>query len=224
MIIAIHQPNYIPWLGYFDKMQKADIFVYLDDVQYVKGTVANRNYVKGQQGKTVLLSVPVKLSDGAFQHYNQIGIDYSQNWMQKHLNQIKNAYYHSPRFHEIYPEFEQLIKIRYPNLAELNITLIDWMKKKLEIQTKTVRSSELAIIVEEKNERNLAICKKFDATLYLSGKGAESYNDPILFERNGIHLKVNHFKLTEYSQLHGDFLENLSGLDYLFNHSNVYDF
>jgi hypothetical protein len=215
--VAIHQPNYLPWLGYFDKMQKADIFVYLDDVQYVKGTVANRNYVKGQQGKTVLLSVPVKLSDGAFQHYNQIGIDYSQNWMQKHLNQIKNAYYHSPRFHEIYPEFELLIKTHYPNLAELNITIIEWMKEKMGIQTKTMRSSELAIIVEEKNERNLAICKTLGATTYLSGKGAQSYNSPELFLRNKIDLTINEYIHPIYNQIGSQFSPNLSTIDFLLN-------
>ena len=86
MTISIHQPNYIPWLGYFHKIQHADIFVFLDDVQYVKGTVANRNYIKGQNGEKVLLSVPVKLSKGAFQKYNEIEIDYSQNWQQKSEN------------------------------------------------------------------------------------------------------------------------------------------
>jgi hypothetical protein len=217
MIIAIHQPNYIPWLGFFDKMRKADIFVYLDDVQYVKGTVANRNYIKGQEGKPGLLSVPVKLSEGAFQLYNQIGIDYSQNWMQKHLNQIKNAYYHAPQFHEIYPEFEQIIKIRYLNLAELNIALIEWMRVKLKINTKTIRSSELNIVVEDKNERNVAICKKLGAKHYLSGKGAQSYNAPEIFLRDKIDLTINEYIHPIYNQIGSQFSPNLSTIDFLLN-------
>jgi hypothetical protein len=224
MTIAIHQPNYIPWLGYFDKIRNSDIFVFLDDVQYVKGTVANRNYIKGQNGEKVLLSVPVMLSKGAFQRYNEIQIDYSQNWQQKHLNQLKNAYYHAPNFNLIITEFEAIIKQKHKNLADLNIQLIKWMMEKMDIKTTTVCSSALNIEVLDKNERNLAICKRLKATTYLSGKGAQSYNDPIIFERNGIQLVVNQFQLLEYSQLHGEFLDNLSGLDYLFNHSNIFHF
>src|SRR3982750_3176011 len=91
-VVSIHQPNYIPWLGYFHKMIKSDFFVLLDNVQYVKGTVANRNYIKDKKGEACLLSVSVKLSEGAYQKYNQIGIDYSNKWNKKHINSIKDAY------------------------------------------------------------------------------------------------------------------------------------
>ena len=115
------------------------------------------------------------------------------------------------------PEFNQLIKVRYPNLSELNIAINEWIKAKLIINTRTMLSSELELSVNDKNFRNLAICKTLGATIYLSGKGAESYNDPKKFTEQGIDLIISNYQPAPYPQLNGEFIDNLSALDYLFN-------
>lgn len=221
MIVSIHQPNYMPWLGYFYKIANSDIFVILDTVQYVKGTVANRNKIKGINGEEILLSVPVKLSEGAYQHYNEIAIDYSHKWVNKHLNQIKNSYLKAPNFKIIYPEFEIILKKKYENIAQLNIEIINWVIAKLEIKTKIFVTSGFEKDFGTSNAQNINICKHLNGNKYLSGHGAKKYNDPELYNQNMIELIYSDYQSKPYQQINGDFLPNLSILDVLMNISIV---
>ena len=218
-IVAIHQPNFIPWLGFFYKIYKSDIFVLLDNVQFPKESAAARNFIKGKNGSKVLLSVSVKKSEGAFQNYNEIELDYSSQWNIKHLNQIKDAYIKSPYFNQYFPEFETILKTQFSNLAELNITIIKWVLKHLEINTKIEVASQFDKgNFGVKNNRNLNICLHFGANSYLSGSGAKQYNDESLYKENKVELLYSDYNPVTYPQVNGqEFLSNLSVLDALFN-------
>lgn len=218
MIVAIHQPNYIPWLGYFYKIKKSDQFVILDNVQFPKESPAARNFIKGKNGFKVMLSVAVKKSKGAFQNYNELELDYNGKWNVKHLNQIRDAYIKAPFFKLYYPEIEHLLKTRYGSLAELNIAFLKWGVNQLKISTPLhIASSFDDGNLGAKNERNLNICLRFNATQYLSGAGAKKYNNETLFATHQIKLIYSDFLIKEYRQLNGEFIPNLSVLDVLFN-------
>lgn len=217
MIVSIHQPNYLPWLGYFYKIVHSDKFVILDTVQYVKGTVANRNKIKGINGEEILLSVPVKLSEGAYQKYNEIAIDYSHKWVNKHLNLIRNSYQKAPYFKAIFPEFEKILNVKYEHIAQLNVAIINWVINSLQIETKIYLASGFETDFGTSNYQNINICKHVNGDKYLSGHGAKKYNDPELYDSNGIDLVYSDYIAQDYNQINGTFLANLSILDVLMN-------
>lgn len=217
MKVAIHQPNYLPWLGYFSKIVNSDTFVLLDDVQYSKNSPAARNYIIGIDASKILLSVSVKKSKGAFQKYNELEIDYSIKWNIKHLNKINNSYSKTLYFDIYYSQLSSILNTQFENLAQLNIALISWMLKLIKCSTNILISSHLDLKVENgKNDRNLAICKLLGATEYLSGKGAMKYNDEAAFLRENIKLTYHHFSHPIYKQNQHEFQENLCFLDALF--------
>jgi len=216
--VAIHQPNYIPWMGYFYKMAKSDVFVLLDNVQFPKESPAARNQIKGKNGEAVMLSVSVKKSQGAFQTYRELGLEYQTKWHHKHLNQMRDAYARSPFFKPVFAELEPLLKPQYSNLAELNIALIRWMVSKLGLKTRLEVASEHDDGTwGTRNDRNASICRFFGGTRYLSGSGARKYNDEAVFGALDIELAYSDFTHPVYEQINGPFIPNLSLLDAFFN-------
>lgn len=216
MTIAIHQPNYIPWIGYFYKIAASDVFVFLDHVKIPDRSVANRNYILGKNGEKVLLTVPLSRNEI---NYNKCSPDYSKNWQIKHLNCIKDAYQKSPFFDEIFPAFSELLKLKHKTLSELNIQLINHFCSLLNINSKRIKSSEMNLSSElKKNFLNLEICKKLKADTYLSGKGGMNYNDESSYSNLGITIKYTEFTNPQYRQISSaTFLSSLSILDLLFN-------
>ncbi|MGZ4038394.1 MAG: WbqC family protein, partial [Bacteroidia bacterium] len=179
---------------------------------------AARNFIKGKTGEKVLLTVSVKKSKGAFQNYNELELDYSSKWNIKHLNQIKDAYIKAPHFKSIYPEVEAILKQQFPNLAALNIAVIKWALGHLDIKTRIETASEFDDgLLGTKNDRNLNICLHFKASAYLSGHGAKKYNDEQIYREQNVELLYSDYSATEYPQINGDFVPNLSVLDVLFN-------
>ncbi len=218
LTIAIHQPNYLPWMGYFYKMLNSDVFVLLDNVQCPKLSPAARNYIKGKDGKRVLLSVSVNRSAGAFQTYHQLAVSYQNNWHHKHLNHIRDAYTKAPYFHEVFPELEMILKTPFQTLSELNTTLIHWMKERLDLKTRIeVASQHDTGSWGIENFRNASICAHFGASRYLSGIGGKKYNDEKVFNQYGIQLVYSDFTPPHYNQLNGDFMPQLSVIDAFFN-------
>lgn len=216
-IVAIHQPNFIPWIGYFNKIAQSDIFVLIDDVQFEKGSVCNRNKIKSNIGEEVLLTVPVKLSKGSRQTFREIEIAYDQKWQRKTLNYLKVYYQKAKYFDNYFADLTSIFNPRYNNLAELNIALIKYICVKLEIKTKIFTQTNLKKDFEKKNYLNMNICKYFNVNIYLSGQGAKKYNDEKLFNDNGIEIVYQKFNHPIYPQLWGDFIPNLSIIDLLFN-------
>lgn len=217
MKTGIHQPNFLPWLGYFYKIYKSDQFVLIDNVQFVKGSVCNRAKIKNNQGAEIWLTVPVKGNKGSQVNYNELELDYSQKWAVKMINQLHAAYVKAPYFDRYFQPLSDLLKQEYKTLADLNITLIKYLCSELNIQTPMAIASELDTDFGKKNDLNLNICKYFKSDVYLSGTGAKKYNDEELFKTNGITIEYSDFVHPVYPQQFGAFIPGLSTIDLLFN-------
>ena len=214
MIVAIHQPQYLPWLGYFDKMIKADAFCLLDNVQYKKNEWQNRNRIKTAQ-KQQWLTVPVLYRFP--QKINEVQINNAVNWKRKHLQALITNYNKSPFFREYIAFFEEVYAKDWEFLSELNVYLIDQIRKLLNLEEKhTVLASTLSLS-DDPTGRLIDICKILGGDTYLAGQDGAKYMDLEQFNQQGIKVIVQEFRHPEYPQLFGDFVSHLSIVDLLFN-------
>lgn len=217
MIVAIHQPNFVPWLGYFQKMKKADVFILLDNAQLPGKGLPNRNYIKGKDGKKVLLTVPIKKTNGVNSTYIDATPDYSIPWQKEHLNKIKDAYLKAPYFNKSYELIESVVLQKHDNLSKLNTVFIEKVCNLLEIKTQLILASSMTEKGLQKNERNIDLCLQMGATTYLSGQGAKKYNDEKLYAQHQLNIVYQNFEFPVYKQLREVFIPNLSVIDILFN-------
>ena len=212
-VISIRQPGYLPYLGFFKKIESVDTFVFLDDVQYSRGDWDNRNKIRTPNDSIWLtvpiLSKPVKL-------LNQVKIDYSKNWLYKHKSAIKFNYENSPFFDLYWKNIESILDKSYEKLLELNISLIDYFLSVLQIKTETILSSTLDLN-STGSKKLLDICKLLDADTYLSGELGKNYLDKKIFQNANIKIIFEKFHHPVYNQNNSNFLSNLSIIDLLFN-------
>jgi hypothetical protein len=213
--VVVLQPGYLPWLGFFDQMRRADVFVYLDDAQYDKHGWRNRNRIKTQMGSQ-WLTVPVRHSGLGFPRILEIEIDQRVPWARKHLTAIRQAYARAPHLNSCMPALEALMMQRWERLIDLDLALVAWMSETLGIATKVERASQLGV-GGERSERLRLLCEHFGAGTYLSGNAAKDYLDLDLFARHGIRVEWQDYAHPTYPQLHGEFIPYLSALDLLLN-------
>lgn len=213
--VAIHQPQYLPWIPYCAKAASCDVFVYLDDVQFQKNGVQNRNQIKTANGSS-WLTVPVRAS--LQNTIQQTLIDNTQTWKQKHLRSIEHAYARAPHKDIIEIGLRQLLDSEWIYLADLNIALTEWMFSILDIQCKRIRSSELDVH-GSKDDLVIAICQAVDAKSYLSGQGAKTYQAAEKFEKAGVELTYQQFEVRDYPQCFPNlgFSPAMSALDLIMN-------
>ena len=210
----MHQPQYLPWLGYFDKIDKADIFCFLDNVQFKKNEWQNRNRIKSAHGwqwvtAPVLYRFPQKI--------NTVKINNTTNWMKKHRQALITNYGKAPFFDEFFDFFESLYSAEWEFLADLNIYLVNKLLGMLNVGAKTtVRASELQLS-DDPTERLIDICKSVGCDTYLAGRDGTQYMDLERFRQTGIQVILQDFKHPVYPQLFGDFQSHLSIIDLLFN-------
>ena len=218
MKIAIIQPCFIPWLGYFEQMLVADIFVYLDDVQYTKKDWRNSNQLKSPNG-VKKLSVPVSNASRNI-NINEALISYNSNWEDKIINQIKEWYKKAPFCEEILNLITTTINNKYERLVDLNYNLNKRIANYLDIKTPCYFSSTIDREAEEKNLRILEICKYFPGIEVLyDGKSAANFLDTQLFNENGIEVIFQNYTHTPYQQLWGDFKPYMSIIDLIMNNN-----
>jgi hypothetical protein len=215
MIVGIHQPNFLPWVGYFYKMSRCDTFVVLDDVQFSKGSFQNRNRIKTANGVS-WLTVPVLTRGRGTQCTDEVLINVVTDWRRKHWNTICQNYGRTPYFSLFADAFSEIYSCEWTKLVDLNEALIRQIFDYLDIYPTIVKSSNLET-VGHGAERLISICKTLGVDTYLSGFGGQSYQDQQLFDAAGIKLEVYGFRHPVYPQLWGDFIENLSVIDLLFN-------
>ncbi|OQB20516.1 MAG: WbqC-like protein family protein [Firmicutes bacterium ADurb.Bin182] len=214
MVVSVHQPNYIPWLGYFYKIHKSDLFVILDDVQFIKRGFINRNRIKTPQGIS-WLTVPVENKGSYGRNIKEIRIA-DEGWEEKHLRTVELNYKKADHFRDFFDVFRECIMKGHGYLSELNIDVIKAICKFLNIKTGIVLSSELDI-KETSTERIIRICETVGADRYLSGKGGIKYQDEKKFEEHSIELMYSDFNERPHQQLWGDYTAGLSVIDYIFN-------
>ncbi|HPC35467.1 MAG TPA: WbqC family protein [Candidatus Marinimicrobia bacterium] len=217
MICAIHQPQTYPWLGYFAKIMQADVFIFLDNVQFKKNEWQNRNKIRTPQG-WIWLTVPVIHNFG--QKICEVKINNAVNWRKKHLQTLQTYYGRAPFFK---PYFEKLINLyqsEWQNLAQFNIASIRLLMSLIGIDTPTVIASEIKTLDDNSlsaDEKLITATKAVGSDCYLSGAGGHNYLQPELFSKNGIELRFQSFEHPVYRQMTTDFLPNMSVLDLLFN-------
>lgn len=215
LTVAILQPSYLPWLGYFEQMSRSDIFVYYDDVQFDKHGWRNRNRIKTPNGPH-WLTAPVLHKGQGKPLVSEIEIDNKAKWAKKHIGTIQQ-YYGKAAFYKTYKEeLEELLTRHWGRLVDLDIATINMMCGWMGLSPKTFLSSEL-LVDGGQSERLVNICKLFSATKYLSGAAARDYLDADLFKKEGIKVEWQDYQHPVYPQLHGEFISHLSALDLLLN-------
>ncbi len=219
MILSAHQPQYIPWLGYFDKIARSDVFVFLDNVQYKPREYQNRNKIRTKDG-WLWLSVPVISKGKGRQKIGDVLIDNERPWRRQHLNSLYTWYGNAKYFSDYIGFFEDVYSKKWRSLVELNVHIISLILEQLDIRTNVYFESRLEINTT-KTERIIDICKKLKADTYLSGQGGKEYMEEEKFSKAGIRLLYQEFSHPAYRQCFmkdkDDFISHMSILDLLFN-------
>ncbi|MEZ4888842.1 MAG: WbqC family protein [Chitinophagales bacterium] len=216
MRIAIMQPTYLPWMGYFDLIDRTDQFVFLDDVQFDHRSWQQRNRIKTSSGE-LMLTVPVLQKKKFEQEIRDVQTNSTAKWLKKHLISIERNYQKAPFFGVLFPLLKATYEKHSLSLLPLNTELIRCFSDFLGIKTNFLLSSTLNT-EGQKAEKLFQICEKLGATEYLSPVGSFNYiEENNLFPANNIQLYYQHFEHPTYSQLYGDFLPYMSIVDLLFN-------
>ena len=218
MRIAIAQPTYLPWLGYFDLLDQVDKFVLLDTVQFEKQSWQQRNRIKTPTG-LLWLTVPVVFRGRLGQRIADVEIREPEFW-RDHLRAVEFNYRHAPFFVRYYGAVSDLMRSAAStlNLATLTISLLRWFAQVLDIRTPMLRSSELAV-PGKRTDLLAGICESLGATSYLSPLGSADYllNDLPIMTGRGIGVSFQHYEHPVYRQLFPPFQPYASALDLLFN-------
>lgn len=218
MIIAIHQPNYFPGLGFFSKIAQCDLFILLDDVAFSKNSYINRVQVLCS-GKPKWLTLPVHASLGA-PIAETVPADVV--WREKHARTLENYYRNAACFDEVFPDIINWLEQtqEFGDIARINTFLVKVIATKLGLNPEWRRSSQAQATDMTGTDRLVFLIQKQATTeaTYLSGAGGVKYQDPVVFARAGIELRFSAKPVEQYPQIGSDaFVEGLSVLDSLFN-------
>jgi len=213
-VVAIHQPQYLPWLGYFDKLDRCDVFCLLDTVQYKKNEFQNRNRIKTADGWQ-WLTVPVTYRFP--QRINEVGVNQTVDWQRKHLQALKTNYSKAPFFDTYYANFDKFYQKSYGMIVDVNVASIDLLVQLLGLEGKLVLASSLQLETEDPTLRLVEICKNLGGDSYLSGRDGAKYMDVDMFKNNQIEVLFQDFKHPQYPQCYAPFEPNMSVVDLLFN-------
>jgi len=216
MKVAIMQPTYLPWLGYFNMMAQADVFVLLDNVQFAKKSWQQRNRIKTAQGE-LMLTVPVLSAQRFHQKISETLINTDSQFAKKHLKTIELAYAQAPYLDTHMPQMRDLIGSGEQHLAEFTERLIRWFAATVDIDTSIIRSSELAA-TGEGTSLTVHQLKELGADVFLAAEGSRPYvsTEPA-FAEAGIEVIFQDYRHPVYEQLHGPFISHLAALDALLN-------
>jgi hypothetical protein len=212
MKLVVLQPSYLPWLGAMDQYAWSDTFVIYDDVQFEKNGYRNRNRILTSQGPQ-WLTVPVKVRN--FPDINAVEIDRTTNWPKKHLESIRQAYAKTPYFDWLFPALRDYISRDFQMLVDLNVEGLRLIGDMLGLPWRGVLSSTLDI-PGRRTERLIAICKRFNATDYLTGDSASSYLIVPEFDQIGVRVHWHGYKHPTYAQGKNEFVSNMSVIDLMF--------
>ena len=216
MIVACHQPNFLPWTGFFTKALLADALILLDDVQLARGfTWMNRNRLKYDRGE-LWLTVPIRKKGRGLQKINEVEVFNEGNWPHKHLQSIMQNYAHAPYLSDHLSFLKEIYQHKWKKLVDLNFTVLSYLRGALGIEKEFMLQSDLGV-QDRGTELLVELCKRVGADGYLSSLVSKKYLDEALFEGNGIPVDYFSFVPPVYHQLWGDFIPNLSALDLLLN-------
>ncbi len=218
MIVAAHQPQYLPWLGYFDKIYRSDIFVLLDNVQFKKNEWQNRNRIKTAQGAQ-WLTVPVSYKFP--QLINQVEINNKDKWQHRQRQAIISNYKKASHWYLLEKFFEEIFSSKWQYISQLNIHVVKKLAELLGITRSLYVASELGEFPEDPDDRLIALTKHFDADTYLAGGGGREYMNMEKYAESGIEVIFQEYEHPVYDQLFGDFKPFMSVVDLIYNHGQA---
>jgi hypothetical protein len=222
MIVAIHQPNFMPWLGYFDRMLQSDLFVLLDHVQFERRNYQNRALIRCEDEARWLTVPVVQLSQKERiiekRVDNPADTDAERWWGPNHFLTLRYAYRKAPFFDLYAPRVRAILETRWEKLVDLNIATLEFLREALGITTPMVRSSELAA-EGQRSGLLLDVCRRVGASAFLGGMGgSRDYLDLAAFRETGMGVLWQQFSHPQYPQCgSAPFTKGLSALDLLFN-------
>jgi hypothetical protein len=224
MKVSILQPHYFPYVGYFNLIKRSDIFVFLDDVDYIKREWKNRNKIRLNNSSTETSWISIPISKIYHKNFKIINVKLNKQDLveaqNQQINKLKNSYLKSPYFDQMMGIFKLNMEMEYNNLSELNINTIQSFFKLLKINTKIYKSSELNV-TGKKNEKILNICKKLGASIYLANNKSKNYLEENKFLKQNITIEYQNFSHPIYEQYYDKkkliFTSNLSILDLVAN-------
>jgi hypothetical protein len=215
--VVVHQPDFLPYLGFFHRFLHADTYVALDHVQFVQhsaGAWTHRDKIKTRQGEAWLsLSVKKCTLDTAIK---DVTLSDQSSWKASNLNLLRENYGKAPFFAQMFSRLESLYNNRFERMVSFNLALIDMVCDLLNIRIERINSSDLDV-AGRKSDMVAAIVGEVGGTRYLSGKGAAAYHDQTPFEGRGIEVIWQRFEHPVYPQQFGNFIPYLSVIDALFN-------
>lgn len=215
----MHQPHYLPWLGLVDKIDRSDLFIVLDHVQYERKGWQNRNYVASKNGP-VLLTVPV-LQQSRDERIRDKAVDNTQSWREKHRRSIaEHGYRGAPFWDDFGDSILEIYSREWHSLCDIAMATTRFVLECFNVTTPIVLASELDEFPGQKSELLAQLSAKVGATTMLSGDGAYGYVDEGIFQRYGIGVEWQNFQHPEYPQhtvKKGDFLPRMAALDLLLN-------
>ncbi len=209
--VAIHQPNYLPWLGYFHKIAAADAFIFLDDAQYSKNSYINRVKILGPNGPG-WLTIPVSYSFGDGIHTVRPAVS---DWPNSHLDSLRNLYSHTPAFRAVWPKLKDLLLgVPQANLAAINRYLVENLCREMNLRCRFLASSDMDVGGKRRDDRLVSLVATIHPTAtYLSGKGAADYQDPEKYRKAGLGFRYVNFLHPRYDQGRATFEAGLSIVD-----------
>lgn len=213
MVVTIHQPDFLPWLGFFDRWAKSDLYIVLDDVQFLRKGWHNRDKIKTAAG-TQWLTLPTIKKGKYDQLINQVELNNQENWQRKHLGLIKSAYAKAPNFKEVFDIINRVYSDDHSKMIDLNMTLLREFASELDINVPYKFSSQFDI-KSSGTRRLVDLATQVGADVYLTGLGSKSYLEEKEFLEKGISVQWQEFEPFVYEQLHGEFVPMLSILDFL---------
>jgi hypothetical protein len=214
--IVISQPMLFPWVGMFEQIFLADTFVFYDDVQFSKGSFTNRVQLKSTEG-TEWMTLPLyrfKLG----QKINEVAVNNEKNWQEKHIDQLRRLYEHTPYYGDMISLVESVYAIPKVSLSEISILSMEAICKYFDFHNNKqfMRSSNMGIDGSS-SKRVLDVVLSLDGSTYITGHGAKKYLDHDLFEKNNVSVEYMDYQMKHYSQLNGEFTPYVSILDLIAN-------
>lgn len=215
-VIVISQPMFFPWVGLFEQIHLADVYVHYDDVQLPRGrSFITRVQIKTEQGSR-WMTLPVLTKGRGFQKIRDVEIDETQQWRKKHIGLLTGAYAKAPFLGEMIEIVNDVYSLETKFLCELNRYALGRIADYFGLDTRFVVSSEIGIEASS-SEKLLGIVRELEGSVYISGHGALNYLKHELFEDNNIRVEYMDYERTAYSQCHGQFEPHVSILDLIAN-------
>lgn len=217
MIVAIHQPNYLPYFGFFDKLKKSDVFIIYDDAQFTKGDFQHRNRIRIYH-RWKWLTVPVEkkhISINQIRIKNEVETE-EITWQEAHLKEIHDNYKKAPYYPDFEKDIRQIYEQDYDMLININMKMIKFLMESFEIDTEIIYSSKFGF-TSKSTQRLVDLVSAIGGDTYLSGPMGKDYLDMKLFEKKDIKVIFQEFRHPVYNQQYQGFEPNMSAIDALLN-------